>query len=136
MKPADVRFYFDADILGLGKLVARLRSDCTFPGDPGATIHKRVRPPCIVTGPQVDDRDWIPEVTKQGLVIITRDARISRRPAEKAAVMVSLSSQDARSTWNQLEVLLTQWRAIERLHGSVGPRILRASRSKLIPVEL
>lgn len=41
MKPAGVRFYFDADILGLGRLVAGLRADATYPGDPGTTIHKR-----------------------------------------------------------------------------------------------
>lgn len=31
MKPAEVRFYFDADILGLGKLISGLRPDCTYP---------------------------------------------------------------------------------------------------------
>lgn len=34
MKPADVRFYFDADILGLAKLIAGLRSDVTYPAIP------------------------------------------------------------------------------------------------------
>jgi hypothetical protein len=41
-----VRFYVDADVLGLGKLLAGLRNDPTHPGDPGAVIHKRQRPPC------------------------------------------------------------------------------------------
>ena len=45
MKPAAVHYYFDADILGLGKLIAGLRNDCTYPGDAGAIIHKRERPP-------------------------------------------------------------------------------------------
>lgn len=66
MKPAEVRFYFDADILGLGKLIAGLRPDCTFPGDPGAVIHKRQRPACSVTSPSVDDTIWIPQVTAEG----------------------------------------------------------------------
>jgi hypothetical protein len=44
--PATVRFYIDADILGLGKLLAGLRSDVTHPGDPGATI-KAEEPTCL-----------------------------------------------------------------------------------------
>jgi len=44
VKPADIRFYFDADILGLAKLIAGLRADVTYPGDSGAVIHGRTRP--------------------------------------------------------------------------------------------
>lgn len=40
---------YPLDILGLGKLISGLRPDCTFPGDPGAVIHKRQRRPCSVT---------------------------------------------------------------------------------------
>ncbi len=32
MKLATVRFYFDADILGLAKVVGMLRPDVTYPG--------------------------------------------------------------------------------------------------------
>jgi hypothetical protein len=32
-RPATVRFYFDADVLGVAKVVAALRSDVTYPGD-------------------------------------------------------------------------------------------------------
>jgi hypothetical protein len=35
-RPATVRFYFDADVLGVAKVVAALRSDVTYPGDRGA----------------------------------------------------------------------------------------------------
>jgi hypothetical protein len=34
-RPAAVRFYIDADLLGLGKLLGTLRNDVTYPGDPG-----------------------------------------------------------------------------------------------------
>lgn len=33
-KPAGVRFYFDADIRGLGILLSTIRPDVTYPGDP------------------------------------------------------------------------------------------------------
>ena len=46
LRAAQVRIYADADVLGLGKILAALRNDITYPGDPGAVIHKRQRPPC------------------------------------------------------------------------------------------
>jgi hypothetical protein len=100
VKAAEVRFHFDADILGLGKLIAGLRPDCTFPGDPGTVIHKRQRLPCSVASPSTDDTVWIPQVTAEGMLIITRDAKIQRRVAEVQAVldhgaaMVALASAD------------------------------------------
>lgn len=142
MKRAEVRFYFDADILGLGKLISGLRSDCTYPGDHGAVVHKRQRPACVVSSPATPDPVWIPQVTAAGLLIITRDARIQRRVAEVQAVvehgaaMVALASQDARTLWDQLEVLMRQWRAIEKLHGLPGPFIYRASRTTLSKLDL
>jgi len=61
-RAAQVRIYVDADVLGLGKILAGLRSDMTYPGDPGAVIHKRQRAPCPITSPDVLDTDWIPQV--------------------------------------------------------------------------
>jgi hypothetical protein len=51
LRAAQVRIYADADVLGLGKILAGLRNDITYPGDPGAVIHKRQRPPCPITNP-------------------------------------------------------------------------------------
>ena len=59
-KPAEVRFYCDADVLGLARMVCDLRSDCTFPGDPGKTIKRRTRPACPVTSPAPKDPVWLP----------------------------------------------------------------------------
>jgi hypothetical protein len=38
--------------------------------------------------------------------------------------MVALTGKDARSTWQQLEVFMRQWRGIEDLAESSGPFIL------------
>lgn len=57
VKPAEVRFYIDADILGVGHVLAGLRPDVTYPGDPGAVVTSvsgrpvqykvpRLRTPC------------------------------------------------------------------------------------------
>lgn len=49
-KPAAVRFYVDADMLGLAKILAQVRVDVTYPGDPGGKVKGgRVRPQCPVT---------------------------------------------------------------------------------------
>jgi hypothetical protein len=62
LRAAQVRIYVDADLLGLGKILASLRNDVTYPSDPGALIHKRQRPACPITSADVLDTDWIPEV--------------------------------------------------------------------------
>lgn len=142
VRPAEVRFYFDADVLGLAKVIAGLRNDATYPGDPGATIHRRARPPCLISDPATPDRVWIPDVAGQGWLIITRDSRIQDHRAEISAVrehgakMVALTGKDARSTWQQLEVFMRQWRGIEDLAESSGPFIWRATRSGMSRIML
>jgi hypothetical protein len=39
LRAAQARIYVDADLLGLGKILAGRRNDVTYPGDPGALIH-------------------------------------------------------------------------------------------------
>ena len=67
-RTAQVRIYTDADLLGVDKIIAGLRNDVTYPGDPGAVIHRRQRPPCPITSPAVLDTDWIPQVGFAGIV--------------------------------------------------------------------
>jgi PIN domain-containing protein len=112
-RAAQVRIYVDADVLGLGKILASLRNDVTYPGDPGAVIHKRERPPCPITSPDVLDTDWIPQVAARGWLIITRDSMITQNRNEITAVrenkakMVALNQRDAQTKWGQLEVFMT-----------------------------
>ncbi|QBI52035.1 PIN-like domain-containing protein [Streptomonospora litoralis] len=109
LKPAEARFYFDADVLGLAHVLASLRSDVTYPGDPGGVTHKRRRPACPVAETSVKDDVWIPEVTARGWLIITRDSRIQHRTREIHAVqehgarMVALSGEEAIGKFAQLE---------------------------------
>jgi hypothetical protein len=141
-KPATVRFYLDADVLGLAKVLAALRNDITYPGDPGATIHRRQRPPCPITEVSARDTEWLPEVARRGWLIVTRDSRIQGHRAEIAAVrdngarMVALAGKEAVGIWAQLEVLMCQWRAIERRMDDPGPFIFTATRSSLRRVSL
>jgi hypothetical protein len=118
VRQATVRYYFDADVLGLGQVVAALRPDSTYPGDVGGVVHRRQRPACVISSPDVDDVDWIPRVAADGMIAISRDAQIARRIAEVETVvehrarLVVLTSADARTVWAQLEVLMRQWRRI------------------------
>src|SRR5215204_1618349 len=104
-KPADVRFYFDADILGLAKVLVQVRPDVTYPGDPGGTLHRRTRPACPITSTAVKDDVWIPQVASFDWLIITRDSRIANNRAEIAAVrdsgarIVALAGMETVGTW-------------------------------------
>lgn len=134
-RSAIVRFYFDEDVLGLAKVVADLRSDVTFPDDPGKLVKGRLRAPCPITR-GTPDEEWIPNVTQSGWLIVTKDSKISRRPGEIRAVqdygarLIAINETDERGTWAQLEILMHQWRKIEALPLS-GPFIYSASRSSL-----
>jgi hypothetical protein len=140
-RPADVRFYVDADLLGLAKTLAPLRPDLTYPGDPGAVVHGRRRPPCAVA-PAAKDSEWIPVVAGEQWIAITRDSAIQRHPAELASVrdeglrMVALSGPDAKGTWDQLEIVMSQWRRIEALLTEPGPFIYTATRTSFKRLDL
>ncbi|HEX8305015.1 MAG TPA: hypothetical protein VF612_09060 [Jatrophihabitans sp.] len=139
---ATVRYYLDADVLGLAKIVVQLCNDVTYPGDPGGVVRKRRRSACPVETTDVLDRVWIPEVTRHDWLIITRDSNIAVNRAEIQAVrdsrarMVALAGKEAIGTWDQLEVLMSQWRAIQALLGTPGPFIYTATRSRLTPFDL
>jgi hypothetical protein len=140
LRAAQVRIYVDADIIGLGKIIASLRNDVTYPGDPGAVIHKRQRPPCAIASPDVLDTEWIPEVAARGWLIITRDSMIAQNRNEIAAVrenkakMVALNQRDAQTKWGQLEVFMAQWRSIEAVISEPGPFIWRVSRTAMTQI--
>lgn len=137
-RPARVRYYFDADVLGLGlaKIVAAIRPDVTYPGDPGGEVRKRFRPACPITDPATEDLEWIPIVAREGWSIISRDQHIGVHPAERDAViaynakMFTVASKETLDVWSQLEILLTRWRDIERLSEQPGPFIYALYRTK------
>ncbi len=142
MKPAVVRFYFDADIRGLGMLIGQLRADSTYPGDQGATVHKRIRPPCLITSSDIPDTEWIPQVTHAGYLIISRDNQTRNHVAERQSVldhgarMVLLWPRDADTKWGQLEVLMNQWLKIKALLTHEGPFMYRASRTAFTELDI
>jgi hypothetical protein len=106
-RPAAVNFYLDADVLGLAKLLALIRPDVTYPGDPGGPVKGgRVRAPCVQA---------------------VRDS---------GARMVTLVSRQAVDTFHQLEVLMCQWRRIDAIRHHPGPFIYAASRTSFKQIAL
>lgn len=142
MKEAVVRYYVDADILGLAKVLAGLNAEITFPGDPGAVIKRVYRPKCIIDSPAVKDTVWVPQVAAQGWLIITRDSAIQQHTAEVNAVrssgarMIALAGDDAKGTWAQLHIVMKHWARIEELAQMPGPFIHRATLNKISRVDL
>lgn len=142
-KPAIVRYYVDADVLGLAKILVQVRGDVTYPGDPGGPVKGgRVRAPCTITQVDTDDEIWIPETARQGWLVITRDRHIQDHRAEIEAVrssgarMVNLAGEEAIGTFAQLEVLMSQWRRVTSLLDEQGPFIYSLTRTKLRRIEL
>jgi hypothetical protein len=140
VKAARVRFYVDADILGLAKVLVGLRPDVTYPGDPGGVIHKRRRSRCPVASPTTLDDVWIPQVTSQGWLIITRDRHIQIREIDAVrdhgARMVSLVGAEAIGTFDQIEVLMCRWRDVLGCLDQQGPFIYAATRTAFRSVDL
>jgi len=138
-----VRFYVDADTLGLARILCRIRSDVTYPGDPGDPAARPPRPPCPITDPETPDPVWIPVVAAAGWLILTRDQHIRTRPAEIKAVVdsgarlvaiVASSPNERLNNFGILEIVMINWRRIDGIESLPGPYVYTASRSGLTKV--
>ena len=129
-----IRFYIDADLLGLAKVLVQVRADVTYPGDPGGIgIDQKPRPPCPIQ-PGEKDPIWIPKVAAEDWIVITHDHNIKRKPAERRALFdhaARVVQVNARrlDKWGQLEIVVSQWRRIEERLGIPGPWYVKASRT-------
>lgn len=103
--------FVDENDLALGKRLAEPHEGVVFPGHPDI--------PEIPRG-SLDDH-WLPIVGLKQLVVITRDARIRYRPAERLAWVrhnvrgFVLTGRRSQSTSASLALLGTHWRRIESL---------------------
>jgi hypothetical protein len=132
-----IRFYLDADLLGVAKILADVRSDVTYPGYPGGRGPDGFERPECPVHPGDSDVDWIPRVARAGWVIISRDRHIQHRPTERAALvnakakMFRLNARQGLNKWQQLEIIVAQWRHFEELAELSGPWIHMATRTSL-----
>jgi hypothetical protein len=133
------RWYFDADTIGVGKLLRDARRDVTWPGDDG--IRKcphDYQIPCQVRETDTQDSIWIPIIANAGMTIITRDKKILTRTAEidvirdASARMFAITSDEVLDRWGLLEVVVSQWRAMEQVvEETPGPFIYSLTRTVL-----
>jgi len=137
-KAAKTAYYVDADLLGLAKFLVQIRSDVTFPGDPGGLNRDhRLRPPCVITTPATPDQKWIPVVAEHGWIVITKDSAIGRSPRlrelviECGARLIAIAARGKMRTWDHLVVVTSVWSKIEALAEVPGPWMYRATRSGL-----
>jgi hypothetical protein len=99
-----LRWYVDADTLGLAKILIQVRQDVTFPGDDGKRPHhKRDVDPCVIAS----------------------NAR-----------MFAMTSPESLDKWGQLEVVVSQWRAMERAADEPGPYIYSLTRTTLKKIDV
>jgi hypothetical protein len=133
----------DADTLGLAHVLIRARNDVTFCGDDGVRSKgMRQLPPSEIQKTDTPDEIWIPAVTKAGMAIVTRDKSIAKRTYEKAVVaacgarMFAITSEGALDSWGLLEVVVTQWRAMERAAAEKGPYVYSLTRTALGKIDL
>lgn len=128
-------YFTDENTLGLGKLLSRLgRDDVLYPGHRDLPEVPRETP----------DIDWMTEVARRNLIVITRDRRIRTRPAE-LRVYIELG---IRSVWigakrdlgprDQLELFLQHEQRLRReiTKRGPGPWALSLSPSGLRPIHL
>ncbi len=137
------RWYIDADTLGLAHVLLRARHDVTFPGDDGTRHTPRwTLPPCPVQQTDARDIEWIPQVVAAGMAIISRDAAISRRRAEKDAIlaagaqMFAITDPGRLHVWELLEIVVHRWRDMERLRERPGPYIFALTRTRITEIDL
>lgn len=132
-----VRFYVDADLLGVAKILAAVRSDVTYPGDPGGRGSDGFDRPACPIRPGERDVNWLPCVAGEGWIIISRDRHIQHRPAERTALieararMFRLDARHGLNKWQQLEIVVTQWRHFEELADLPGPWLYSVTRTVL-----
>jgi PIN like domain len=137
------RWYVDADTLGLAHVLIRARPDVTFPGDDGTRHTARwTLPPCPVQQTATRDTEWIPKVAAANMAIISRDRAISRRRAEKDAIlaagaqMFAITDSGQLRVWDLLEIIMHRWRDREQMRERPGPYIFALTRTRMTEIDL
>ena len=118
---ADVRYFVDEDLAGVGLAMMQLRNDIVVGS------HAPVED--VIPS---DDVDWIPVVAARGWVVITNDRHIRTRSDEAAAAVengariVHLKPTVRNpNRWEFVRLLARHWDIVEELAAESGPRWLQ-----------
>lgn len=131
------QWYCDENAIGLGRQLAQARLPVTWPGDSGQRLPAKLSlPESPVSERGLPDEEWIPQVARAGLAIITKDARILSRRVELDAVLASrarlfvIDGTKPLDLWGELRVVAAQWDAIVQVSRDPGPYIYSISKSR------
>jgi PIN like domain len=128
----DVRFFVDADLLGVGKALAVVRKDVVHPG------HRRS--PEI--HPQTPDSMWLPIVGDAGWIAISRNKRIRYNPVENRLLhqhgvrAIFLTGGRNMTSWDRLVLIVRHWEAIEASVDIPGPWVKALTRTGLAELRM
>ena len=122
--------YLDADIpRAVRQAIAGCRNDVRYAGEPGAPAEN------------AKDPEWLSRAGQEGWVVISRDKRIRRRPAEIQAVLnhgvrlFVLTAGGNLSRWDTLDLLVRRWPDIARTASeNPGPFVYAVTRHGLRPI--
>lgn len=111
--PPPAGWFIDADILGLYHVLQAARRSSTDDVYSGLTEGFPVQP-------WMPDVEWMPLVgAREGLAVLTRDARQRFRDAERAAIVdnglgvFAIRSRKHLSTWAQARLVFHRWDDLE-----------------------
>jgi PIN like domain len=113
---AEVRFFADESVLGLGKALTIARRDFIHSGHP---LIPRAPVGAL-------DTEWIPEVADRKLIVVARDKRIRTKPAELRLLrehglrVFWIAGKRDLATWDYLVRVVRRWDEIERRIASQG----------------
>lgn len=119
MADGERRFFIDENLLGIARLLAKVRDDIVHPGHPDL-------PEIPLRTP---DLTWLPIVGERRWPVVMRDKRIrTRRPERDALVKASvrafcLTTAGNSRSWDLLRVIVRNWEAIEVKAKEDGPFI-------------
>lgn len=114
---AELRFFADESVLGLGKVLTPARHDFVHAGHPMI--------PEVPLGAL--DPVWIPEIAARNLTVIARDRRIRSKPGELALLKLHglrvfwIAGKKDLATWDYLVLTVRHWNAIEKTCATRGP---------------
>lgn len=140
MRTRSAEWCFDADTIGVGRVLAEAGVRATWPGDDGALRGRPHLLPCTIDRTDIADEVWIEEVTRAGMSIITRDRRIASRTSEVDAVIASRARVFALTVKGEND--LWRLRLTPRVYGSARhlsatvayPHVCRPNRSAALSV--
>lgn len=131
--PRPAGWFFDANLIPVGKALSSLRDDIWFPEAPG----------CPVDSASMPDDEWLPIIGGANYAVVTRDKRIRRRPGEMRALVDAgvqafcLTGAGQFTRWDTARLVMRRWDDMnERCADEPGPFLYAVTAGPLREINL